>query len=88
MAVPQVVVTFDRPLVVGILDAGNWSARVSDILYQVTTATALRSDVTLTLGYGGPSVGPNVVSYDPPPNDVLSRAQNLPAIGFTDFPIA
>jgi hypothetical protein len=82
-----VLVTFDKPLVAGVLNAGNWFVRVGGNSYGITSAISLIPAVLLTLGAPVLNPGPNVVSYSPPPFDVLSSGSLVPAEAFSDFPV-
>lgn len=79
-------VTFDRPLQPGALDAGNWVFRANNLAWAANTGTAVGSRVMGTSTSGGIDVGADVVSFSPPPFDVLSMTA-VPAAAFADFPL-
>lgn len=84
----HLVVTFDRPLQAGSLDASNWSWRFGNTLYSGTDAVAVDEDVVLSGAPSGAQFGADVVNYSPPPFDVVAQdAPGLPAEGFSDFPV-
>lgn len=88
MSTGILAVTFDQPLAADpALDAGNWSARADgDIRAGVSAATA-GDQVVVVTSPAGPNPGPDVVTFTPPPFDVLSAAGGLPAAGFADYPL-
>lgn len=91
LAANVMTVDFDQPLQVSPLDAPNWNARIQGFrrsTTQVFTSPALPDNrVTArqwTIDLMDP--GPDVVSYRPPPFDVLS-VPGTPAPLFLDFPV-
>jgi hypothetical protein len=82
-----VVVQFDRPLQADpALDVANWTVRLGNFLQVVSSAVAAGSIVTLQRTNGPGQPGADVVSFAPPPDDVISAA-GLPAAAFSDLPI-
>jgi hypothetical protein len=80
--------TFDRDLIdVVALDTANWAVRFNDFTYTVTAAECVGAAVTLALTQGGADPGADVVSYTPPPNDLLTLMNELPVLAFADFPV-
>lgn len=69
--------------------AANWFARFANISYQILAVQSpFPNFVRLSLQAPGPNHGPNVVSYSPPPFDVVEQAPpNTPVVAFTDFPL-
>lgn len=82
-------ITFDQPLGPDpALDTDNWFVRLSNQAYRRDAAVAAGDAVVLTLGLAIPDPGPNVVSFSPPPFDVLAAAPSFkPAPAFSDFPL-
>lgn len=69
-------------------DLPNWNVRYLNQKPAVTDVTSLGGVVIVSLGFGPPDVGPDVVSYSPPPFDLESNtAKHLKAPAFVDFPI-
>lgn len=83
-----VTVDFDQGLQADpAIDTDNWVVRLANNLWETTSASVTGARVTLTIGgFAVPDVGPNVVSFSPPPFDVLSTP-GLPAAAFADFPL-
>ena len=84
-----VTITFSHPLVdVPAINLDNWFVRETNLDKTVTAASVVGGVVELTLGSVAADVGPDVVSFTPPPSDVLSdTTKQIPAPGFTDFPL-
>lgn len=79
-------VQFSTSLTLGPLDTGNWFVRVGNRSQTIFTAVASAPDLVLLTSIGsGPNPGPDVVSYSPPPFDVIGPPGPAPA--FSDFPI-
>lgn len=74
------------PLVPGPIGAGNWYTRYNNLSQQCLFPTATGSTVTYSLGDVAQDPGPNVVSYSPPPFDVVAIA-GPEAAGFADYPL-
>lgn len=83
---PVLTVQFDRQLQPGLLDEGNWVFRWANDLYFVLDATAVADTVVCNSVPDVLDPGPDVVSYSPPPFDVISLL-GTPAAAFSDFPI-
>lgn len=83
---PNCFVTFDQVLGPGVLDNANWFVRVGNFSRGVATATVVPPSVVrlTTVGFG-PDAGPDIVSYSPPPFDVIGSGG--PAVAFADYPI-
>ncbi len=86
IATSLLVVTFDQPLAPDTLDITNWFMRADNEAFPVTSAISAGSIVTLVGGIGSADVGDDVVTYTPPPFDVIGM-NALEAIAFADFPI-
>lgn len=84
-------VQFDRDLEVGLLDPANWFVRFQNLERPVILPQVppLGPDfVNMSTGIVVPDPGPDVVSYSPPPFDVISDTFNpTPADAFADFPL-
>ncbi len=85
-------VVFNHPLKDGLLDKTNWSVRFGDERFTMSDANVsefVPNQVNLSYDLpGAPDVGPDVVSYTPPPSDVISdTARQIPAPGFLNFPM-
>lgn len=85
-ASPRARVWFSTPITAGVLDVTNWFVRVGNRSQSLFTATAIAPNYVELLSIGsGPDIGPDVVSYSPPPFDVVGPGG--PAAAFADFPI-
>lgn len=83
----DVIVIFDRPLAtVPILNIANWAVRLAGVAQFVNAAAAAGYCVSLATTPGFPDPGPDVVSYSPPPFDVVG-AHTVPVAAFTALPI-
>lgn len=82
------LITFERDIVpIGARDAANWT--VSDVLgARVVNGAVVQFDgklqLTLDAPSGGP--GPGLVTFAPPPFDILD-VYDEPTQAFLDFPI-
>lgn len=79
--------SFSVKLETGPSSAGNWFVRKNGQHWSVASAGAGQSKVELLLSGQIPDVGPDVVSYSPPPFDVLSDGGQVPAPAFADYPL-
>lgn len=85
---PATLVTFSHSIRPDSLDTGNWFVRFANQSYPVTGAIVIAGKVQLTFAAPIIDLGPNVVSYSPPPFDVISNtAKPVPAGAFTDYPL-
>lgn len=84
-------VEFQHPLIPGSLDPANWFVRWLNRSRFVDAALVAPGNplaVAFTTSGSGVDVGPDVVSYSPPPFDVISAtARAVPAPAFSDFPL-
>lgn len=81
-------VTFSENLVNGGgLDVGNWFVRKAGNKMNVTSVIASDTAVTLNLTTGGANPGSDVVTFTPPPDDIVTRLSLLPVLEFADFPM-
>lgn len=69
-----------------VLDVANWWARINNKLQVVSAVNAVANVVTLSVTDGAVDVGPDVVSYRPPPYDVVGT-NGVPAPAFEDYPV-
>lgn len=79
-------VFFSTPITPGPISQLNWAIRLANFNRDPIVATAVapnRVDVTHLQVL--PNPGPDVVSYSPPPFDVVGPGG--PAVAFADFPI-
>lgn len=84
----QVVVTFDKALVpIGAINLANWTVRFNDINYVLGGAQTVGSTALLAVAGGLADPGLNRVSFDPPPDDVVTLENARPVVAFTDFPL-
>lgn len=85
----RIHVVFDALLRRQSLNRANWTARILGRNFNVTTAGVSpdRTFIALPGTLGTPNPGPNVVSYAPPPSDVVGLLTGLDVLAFTDFPI-
>jgi len=83
-----VLITFERDIVpIGARDAANWT--VSDVGgARVVNGAVVQFDGKLQLTLNPPSggAGPGLVTFDPPPFDILDVFDE-PTQAFVDFPI-
>jgi hypothetical protein len=84
---PTVTVTFSCPLISRSLDATNWFVRVGNVRYGAIGASSAGDHVTLVVIADGANVGADVVSFTPPPFDVVSAVGGVQAAAFADFPL-
>lgn len=88
---PHALIDFSEFISPGRLNPGNWFVRFNNIWVDITTASSFgfpaSQRVRLRKGLGQISVGPNVVSYNPPPFDVRSHATGNRALRFRNFPL-
>ncbi len=84
-----VTVTFSHPILSNpALDPSNWFVRRSNNSFTFSLLKAVGGVVELTTLSPTINPGPDVVSYSPPPFDVLSdTARAVPAPAFADFPL-
>lgn len=82
-----VLVAFSVPIHATALDVGNWFVRYGGQAWTVTGVAGGALGVTVVLTGSVPDVGPDVVSYSPPPYDVLSAGGLVPAPAFADYAI-
>lgn len=80
-------VTFDANLVPGPVNTANWFFRANSTEYDPDTAVAVQNRVQGTSTAGIENVGANVVSFSPPPFDVIENIGLKPAAAFADFPL-
>jgi len=85
---PTVDVSFSTPLVANLSAAGSWFVRKNNQRWSVGSAAAGQSKVQLVLSGQVMNMGPNVVTYSPPPFDVLSLGGLVPAPAFVNYPLA
>ena len=86
------VVTFDQPLIPGLISPGNWSARAdlsSGVKFwnPVGQPAVAGNTVTWTGTPGAPTFGGTIITYGPPPFDLIG-CNALPAPAFIDFPMS
>lgn len=82
------VINFDKDLVgVGALDLANWTVRWNNLVWTVSAALAVGNQVQLAGAAGAGNPGADVVSFAPPPFDVLTLENDRPVVAFTDFPL-
>lgn len=84
------LVTFNHDLVVGLFDTGNWFVRMTNLERIVGTVQIFpgaQTEVLLSTFIGPADMGPDVVTYTPPPSDIVSDFGFVPADPFADFPL-
>jgi len=84
---PGARVQFSVPLVPGLKNTANWFIRWANNQYTVTQVQVSGPYADITLAAPILSLGPNVVTYSPPPYDVISLTGLVRAEAFTDFPL-
>ena len=75
------------PVVPGNLDGANWYVRYANNSRVIDAVSAADDVVTISLGFGLADAGPNVVSYSPPPHDLVSLHGGEPVAAWADWPI-
>ncbi len=84
----EAVVTFDRAMFPNPTpNIGNWTIRWANQLRTMTSGNVTGLTATLNLTPGGADVGDDIVSFDPPPFDILDNVTLRPVTPFTDFPL-
>ncbi|MBA7570165.1 hypothetical protein ES708_11912 [subsurface metagenome] len=83
----KAIVYFTVPIKSADLSVGNWFVRHGGMEWAVTPAIASAGHVRLTLGGPMANPGADVVSFSPPPFDVVSIGGLVPAPAFADFPL-
>lgn len=69
------------------LNLGNWFVRYANFSRGVIAADDNGASVVLTLDAGASDPGADVVTFTPPPFDVLTFGTLAPVLAFADFPI-
>lgn len=86
--VPEIDVTFDKPLREGLLSMPNWTGRQDNFLWEAQAPPVVTgSVVNIHFSPTFPSALPDVVNYAASPPDVVSTPGLVPAAAFTDFPV-
>lgn len=86
-------VDFSKPLNLGLIDTGNWSAHVNNFLRRPTVAIVRPPPDPPTrvflaaFNVGTFDMHANEMTYAPPPFDVVSQ-EGLQAEAFADFPLS
>lgn len=84
----SIVVTFDKALTPdAALDTKLWSARKNSYVRTIANAVASGSTVTMATTQGAFQPGLDVVSYAPPPFDLLGL-NGRPVEAFLNYPLA
>jgi len=83
----RVKITMSGPVVPGAPHRANWYVRYSNNSRIIDAVSADGSVVTISLGFGSADPGPNVVSYSPPPHDLVSLYGGEPVAAWADWPI-
>lgn len=83
---------FSHPLITGPVDRDNYSVRYNNQRFTIADAGVGPFPPTVLILLwsfpGVPDAGPDVVDFSPPPFDLISdTARQIPAPGFTDYPI-
>ena len=85
---PLVQIDFSEPLLPDAsINFANWPIRWTGNAYNVTAAEVSGSTVVLEVEADIPDPGADVVSYTPPPADVITLGSGIPVALFTDFPL-
>ncbi len=70
-------------------DRANWFVRKTNLARPVVSVGISGTQVTVLTSGSITDIGPDVVSFSPPPFDVVSdTAKPTPAPAFADFPLA
>lgn len=83
------ILDFDRPLLPGGLNTGNWTVRHGGFRYTCTGAIAAAPgshQVSAGFTAGAPDPGATSVDYAPPPPDLMATT-TVPAAAFAAFPL-
>lgn len=79
--------TFDRPLIGGVSNKNNWFVRQNNFKQPVQAPPIIAGNqVTALTNFPVLDIGPDVVTFTPPPFDVVAT-NGLPAAAFADFPL-
>lgn len=90
----QVIVDFSHPLLPDLGgEPASWFIRWMGVERRATTVIIgggpLDNQVTISTAVVGANPGDDVVSFGPPPFDVISdTTKQIPAPAFTDFPLS
>lgn len=82
-------INFDEDLVDKVLGgaAGPWVIRISNLAKTFIGKTIAGTTATIVCNSGGvPDPGPNLINYNPPPNNIESLVGTLPAAAFSLTP--
>ncbi len=84
----RIVVAFDEQLVdLAPSEHSTWTVRYNNFIYTATAAGISGAAITVSLTQAGADAGADVISYTPPPADVVTRLSDLPVLAFADFPV-
>lgn len=78
---PTLTIVFDRPLVPAIVSVANWAVNVGTVF---GAEVVIGGFVELTLIAGG---GVTLVTFTPPPFDLVADPDLTAVLAFTDFPV-
>lgn len=82
-------VTFSEAIASSGYDVSPWFVRIGNNQRGVDSIEeVIGPTVTLQLSGSLANPGPNIVSYSPPPEDLVTDPGGDPVPGFTNFPIA
>ena len=85
---PTIDITFSCPLRPASLEKSNWFARKNNQSWTISGGVAGGSKVRLVTSGQVMDMGPDVVSYTPPPFDVLSLGGLVRAEAIVNYPLA
>lgn len=83
------VITFDLPLVVGLLDERTYTLRASSFEWDAAMAAVLAprpTEVAIDFDRTDPAAPGDVISYNALPADLVGQ-NGLPVAPFVDFPV-
>ena len=81
-------VTFSHLILPAVLDVPNWTGRWNNQAMSVQTVAVVAGAIQIAFLPGIAFPGPDVITYSPPPFDVISDTfKPTPADAFADFPI-
>ncbi len=86
--VPEIDVTFDKPLRDGLSAIGNWTGRHANFLWVANAPPVVAgSVVNIHFIPTVPTVFPDVVNYAATPPDIVRFPSLVPAAPFANFPV-
>jgi hypothetical protein len=70
-----------------VLDTSQWEVRYNNNAYAITGVETAGTLCTVSVAVGGSDPGPDIVTFAPPPIDLVTLLSNLPVLAFTNYPL-